>query len=330
MNRIKTAPERVPTWRAALSKTPGPETLHSGFFLWLKGLCMGTADIIPGVSGGTMALITGIYEQLLAAIKSIDAEVVSCLLRLDFRGAAAKIHLRFLIPLFLGIATAVVSLARLLNHLLVHHPVEIWSLFFGLISASIVIVGRRVRCWGWMTAFCFAAGLLVGYLIVGLIPLTTPETSWFVFFSGFIAICAMILPGISGAFILLILGKYEYITGALKNPFLPENAMVIIVFVFGCVAGLVIFSRFLTLLFQRFPSATLAGLAGLMTGSIQKIWPWKRVVETVQVHGRSVVVESKNVLPAELDAAVWAAVGLVAAGFAVVLMIERISRHPQG
>jgi putative membrane protein len=223
------------TWKETFFAGPGPTTWRQAVGLWLKGVCMGSADVIPGVSGGTIALITGIYEVLIGALRSFDWSVVKKILSLDFKAAAAQVHARFLLVLFLGIITAILSLARLMNYLLHHHPVPTWSLFFGLIVASILIVGKQVTGWFGKAGVCFVAGIISGSIIVNLIPINTPDALWFIFLCGFVAICAMILPGISGAFILLILGKYEFITGTLKNPFLMQNIVVIFVFCLGLV-----------------------------------------------------------------------------------------------
>jgi putative membrane protein len=286
---------------------------------------MGTADIIPGVSGGTIALVTGIYDDLLGAIKSVDATMLGRLLSLDLRGALAHVHLRFLATLLLGIGMAILTLARVMNLLLHQHPVPTWSFFFGLIGASVLVVGRRAGRWTVGRAGGFAAGCLAGWIIVGLIPVETPETLGFVFFSGMVAICAMILPGISGAFILLILGKYAYITATLKNPFLPANLAVIVVFVTGCLSGLLGFSRVLNFLLRRYHGLTLAFLTGLMTGSMRKIWPWKEVVESVVIRGKQHVLMDRNVLPLP-DEQFLLALGLAAAGFCAVIILERMSK----
>ncbi|MGD8292475.1 MAG: DUF368 domain-containing protein, partial [Desulfobacterales bacterium] len=251
---------------------------------------MGSADVIPGVSGGTIALITGIYEDLIAALKSLDTKMVRKLLKFDMKGAIADIHIRFLLTLFCGIIIAVISLAQLMNYLIHHHPVPIWSLFFGLIMASILVVGKQVTDWVGKAGICFITGILAAAVIVNLIPIQTPEALWFILLCGIVAICAMILPGISGAFILLILGKYEFITATLKNPFLAENIIVILIFCFGCIIGLVGFSRVLNYLLARFHNLTLAFLAGLITGSLMKIWPWKQVLKTQVIRGKTHVI----------------------------------------
>jgi putative membrane protein len=315
------------TWESAFFASPGPNSIRHAAILALKGLCMGSADVIPGVSGGTIALITGIYQNLIQAIKSVDKTLVQKLVNFDLKGALAHVHVRFLISLFFGIGVAIVSLARLMNYLLHHYPVQTWSLFFGLIAASIVVVGKQVKNWiGW-AGLGFVAGGVFATVIVNLIPVATPETFWFIFLCGIIAICAMILPGISGAFILLILGKYEFITATLKNPFLPQNMLVIIVFCVGCFIGLIGFSRILNYLLQRYHNLTIAFLTGLMAGSLQKIWPWKEIIETKIIRGKTHVIWGGNTMPTAMDSEFYFAITLAAIGFIAVMLIEKMSRH---
>ena len=314
------------TWKDAFLTSPGPNSIKSAAGLSLKGICMGSADVIPGVSGGTIALITGIYEQLIEAIRSIDSVMLKKLLKVDLKGALAHIHARFLISVFLGIAIAIVSLARLMNYLLYHHPVQIWSLFFGLIVASILVVGKQVKHWWGSAGINFIAGTAAATILVNLIPVATPEELWFIFLCGIIAICAMILPGISGAFILLILGKYEFITATLKNPFLAQNFLIIVVFCAGCGIGLLGFSRVLNYFLLRFHNMTIAFLTGLMTGSIQKIWPWKEVLETRIIRGKTHVLWGRNILPDTVDGEVFFAVFLAVMGFIAVMAIEALSK----
>ena len=309
--------------------SPGPRTLREAGLLALKGLCMGTADIIPGVSGGTMALITGIYQQLLQAIKSADTKMAALLFKFDLKGALTTLHARFLLALFLGIGAAIISLARLVNYLLHTHPIFIWSLFFGLIAASVLVVSRYVTRWSVPTGISFIIGGLLAWLIVNAVPVSTPETVGFIFFSGLVAICAMILPGISGAFILLILGKYEFITGCLKNPFLAENFITIMIFCAGCLVGLMGFARVLNLLLDRYYNLTIAFLTGLMAGSLPRIWPWKEVVETKIIRGKEHVIQVRNMLPDAFDGAFFLAVVLAMVGFVLVLWLERAAAGNQ-
>ncbi len=309
----------------AFLASPGPRSLRAAGMLVLKGLAMGTADIIPGVSGGTVAFITGIYTDLLRAINSFSAKALRRLLHRDLAGTLAELHLRFLLPLLGGIATAIVSTAQLMNYLLDHHQVPVWSLFFGLIGSSVVVVWRKLGRPGTASWLWLACGAVLGYVIVGLIPVKTPDELWFIFLSGAVAICAMILPGISGAFILLILGKYQYVTGTLNNPFLLHNFVIILVFCAGCATGLSGFSRFLNWLFARFHDATVACMAGFMIGSLRKIWPWKEALATQLVDGKTQVVAEVNVWPTAFNGDFFLAVGLMLAGFLVVMLLEGLT-----
>ena len=314
------------TWKDAFLASPGPASLKTASILSLKGLCMGSADVIPGVSGGTIALITGIYEELILALKSIDTTWIKKILSLDLKGALAHLHIRFLLSLFVGIGIAIISLARLMNYLLHHYPVFTWSLFFGLIAASILVVGKGVKNWSSRTAISFIAGIVIAACIVNLIPVATPDALWFIFLCGVIAICAMILPGISGAFILLILGKYEFITATLKNPFLAQNLVIIVVFCLGCLVGLLSFARLLNYMLKNFHQLTMAFLTGLMVGSMPKIWPWKEILETKMIRGKAHVIWGSNMMPETMNIEVLAALGLTLLGFIIVLAIERLAR----
>ena len=318
------------SWKEAFGASPGPRTLKGATLLALKGLCMGAADIIPGVSGGTIALITGIYADLLGAIRSVQMATLKKIIQLDLKGALSDIHIRFLLCLFLGIATAIVSLARIMNHLIGHYPVFTWSLFFGLIAASILTVGKQVADKTMPAALSFLTGAAFAWFFVGIIPVSTPEDMWFIFVTGFAAICAMILPGLSGAFFLLILGKYEFITGTLKNPFLLDNIAIIVVFTSGCMCGIMGFSRLLNYLLSRWYSISLAFLTGLMAGAMRKIWPWKEVLLEKIIKGESHVVRDQNILPNEFSSEFFMALGLMFAGFAMVILLERCSRTEMG
>jgi putative membrane protein len=324
MNDIKTV-----SWKDAFWASPGPRTLKSAALLVFKGLCMGSADIIPGVSGGTIALITGIYADLLEAIRSAKIATLKKLVQFDLKGALSDIHIRFLISLFLGIGTAILSLARVMNYLIHHQPVFTWSLFFGLIAASILTVGKKVPDQNAQAALSFLVGAALAWVFVGLIPISTPEDLWFIFLAGFVAICAMILPGLSGAFLLLILGKYEYITGTLKNPFLLDNIVVIAVFCCGCLGGILGFSRVLNYLLSRWYGITLAFLTGLMAGALRKIWPWKEVLEEKLIRGKLHVLRDQNILPEGFSKELLISLALMATGFLLVIALERYSTNKE-
>ncbi|MBF0224363.1 MAG: DUF368 domain-containing protein [Desulfobacterales bacterium] len=311
------------TLKQSIMTSPGPTTPKEGAFLFFKGVCMGTADIIPGVSGGTIALITGIYTDLLDAIKSVNINFIKNLARFNLKEAISIIHIRFLVALLSGIGLAIMSLSHLMNYLLKSHPVPTWSLFLGLIAASIIILAKKVEEWFWKTWLAFLIGTFLGYYIVGMIPVETPNTMLFIFFSGMIAICAMILPGISGAFLLLILGKYELIISCLKNPFVIDNLFVIFIFAGGCIVGITGFSRVMSFLLKNYYSVTISLLTGLMLGSMRKIWPWKITTETKEIAGKIYVISEKNILPQSIDKLVIFACILALIGFMLVFIIEK-------
>jgi putative membrane protein len=314
------------TLKDAVMASPGPISPREAGLLAAKGFAMGTADIIPGVSGGTVAFITGIYDQLLNAINSVGVDALKRVLKFDLKGAIATMHLRFLVVLFFGIGAAVVSTARLMHYLMAEHPVPTWSLFFGLILASVLVVSREVEGLMQPPAIAIiAVGAVGAYVFVGLIPVQTPNDPWFLFTSGAIAICAMILPGLSGSFLLLILGKYAYVTGAIKNPFADGSLMIIVTFGAGAAVGLLSFSRLLVLLLARYRSLTMALLTGFMIGALRKVWPFKEVLETRMVRDKLHVIRDQNVLPAQFDSEVMLAIGLLVAGFVVVMLLERVA-----
>ena len=282
-------------------------------FIALKGMGMGAADVVPGVSGGTIAFIVGIYDELIETIKSINAESI----RLFFTGHWArfweKINGNFLFSLLLGIGISVFSLAKVITWLLLNHPILVWSFFFGLVLASTWFVGKDIKGWNWKTVTGFIAGAIVAYYITVATPAETSTHPLFIFLCGAIAICAMILPGISGSFILVLLGKYFYIMEAVKT----LDIKTLVIFGVGAFLGITTFSRLLSFALKHFRNITLAVLTGFMLGSLNKVWPWKEVGENL--HG--MVVET-NVLPNEH---VVAAAALMLVGFLLVYVLEKIS-----
>ena len=313
------------TWKKAWMTSPGPKTFTEHAYLFFKGVGMGTADIVPGVSGGTIAFITGIYEALLTAIASINSRLVMQVLRLNLKQALAGLHLRFLVTLVCGIALAVISTSHLMHYLLTEHAVQTWSVFFGLITASILVVAHSINK-RFTTFPALILGAILAYGITGLIPLYTPEEPWFIFFSGIIAICAMILPGLSGSFILLILGKYAFITAALRNPVNPDNLEIILIFITGCLVGILGFSRILRYGLARWHDYTLALLTGIMLGSMRKVWPWKITLESQIIRGKEHVLREENVWPL-LDIEFGIALLLMLTGFTLVMLLDKISRR---
>ena len=313
------------TWKEAVSKSPGPASPKEFFILMLKGLFMGVAHIIPGVSGGTIALISGIYLEFLDSIKSANTDFIQKLLSLKIKNAVSVIHIRFLSAVFLGMFIAIISLAQVASFLLSTQPVATGAFFLGLIIASALLVGKDIKNWMGTGGLALVAGTIAAYYIVGMMPAATPESLWFICFAGTISICAMILPGLSGAFILLVLGKYAYIVDAIKNPFSIENITIIIVFSAGCAIGLAGFSRVLSYLLKKYYNVTLAVLTGLMLGSLRKIWPWKETLQTKIIHGKTYIVSEKNLIPSEINTELIVAIILCLIGFSLIILLEKIS-----
>lgn len=297
--------------------------------LVLKGIGMGAADVIPGVSGGTIAFITGIYEELIGSIRLFDLTALRKLSRLDLKGFWRHINGGFLFSVLAGIGISIFSLAKLMKYLLDTHPIFVWSFFFGLIIASAWLVAREVKKWNAGTVTALIAGTVAAYLITVISPASTPNTWWFIMLSGAIAICAMILPGISGAFILLLLGKYAYIIGAVSTFNIPVLAL----FAVGAVVGIISFSHLLSWLLAKYHGMTVALLTGFMVGSLNKIWPWKETLETyTDSHGAVQPLVERNILPgtfSEIHAGEPAMLGwaifFMAVGFGLIWGIERVA-----
>ncbi|MBO5979243.1 MAG: DUF368 domain-containing protein [Bacteroidales bacterium] len=239
---------------------------------------MGAADVIPGVSGGTIAFIMGIYDKFVASLAAINAEAVKLFFTGKFKEFWRHINGGFLLSLVVGIGVSVISLATVMQTLLSDFPIQTWAFFFGLIVASSIFILRGISGWGLREILFLIGGVVLGVVICTLSPTQTPDALWFIFLSGAIAICAMILPGISGSFILLILGKYQYILGAVSDLVAGQdvvgNLLIIGVFAIGAVVGILSFSKFLHWLLSRWHKQALIILAGFIIGSLVKIWPW--------------------------------------------------------
>jgi len=292
--------------------------------LTLKGIAMGAADVVPGVSGGTIAFISGIYEELIDSINNINLGALKVWKNEGFKSFWNHINGTFFVFLFAGIAISIVSLAKIVSHLLEVHPVLIWSFFFGLIIASVWLIAKSIEKWSPTSIGMMVLGALVAYYITTINSVASVDASWYVLLSGAIAICAMILPGVSGAFILLLLGSYDKVLGAITD----KNLMIIGLFGAGCVIGLLSFARILKYLFSKFKNLTIAVLAGFMVGSLNKVWPWKETVSTrVNSHGEIVPFIQDNVLPGDFsgDAQLMYAILLAGIGFLLIFILERFS-----
>ncbi len=280
---------------------------------------MGAADVVPGVSGGTMALIFGIYSCLINAIKSFDTDWIKGIIKFDLDVILHRPHFAFLIPLVMGIFAAVLFFTRVvpLPVLIRTHPEIIYGLFFGLILGSALVLMKVTESWSFKEIRFVIAGIAIGYLIFNMVPVETPDASWFIFLSGAIAISAMILPGISGSFILLMLKKYAYIFNAIGH----INFIVIVPFVLGMVTGLVLFSRVLSWLLKKWYQETLSTIIGLLIASLWVIWPFQeRIYE--MVGGKERLIESNPYLPEQLNADVNMSIAMVVIGLLLVLVIH--------
>ena len=294
-------------------------TFLSYLELAIKGFCMGSADVVPGVSGGTMAFILGIYEELIKAIRSFNLNFLKLLFSFRIRAALDCVSWRFLLAVGLGIFTAIFSLARILSWLLQNQPVLIWSFFFGLILASVLTVSRHLEKWDLSMTICLSLGAIGAFFLVGMVPVSTPDTPWFLFLCGAIAICAMILPGISGAFILLLMGKYHYVLEAVNN----RDLFTLLVVTIGAGFGLITFARLLGWLFKNHHDITMAILMGLMLGSLRKVWPWKKTVQSItDNHGEIIPVYQTEILPPAWNGEVTLGICLMVIGFLVVYSLH--------
>jgi putative membrane protein len=304
-------------------------TIKDYILITLKGTGMGAADVIPGVSGGTIAFITGIYEELLSSIKNLPLACKTLISsKFDLRLFWKEVNGSFLLAVLLGIGISIVSLAKLMTYLLEHHPVPVWSFFFGLILASVWFVLKDIKKWKLSYCVSLILGIVAGYLITVISPSETPDDLWFILLSGAIAICAMILPGISGSFILLLLGKYAYILAALNR----LDILVLAVFATGALIGIISFSHFLSWLLKNYKLLTIAFLAGIMFGSLNKIWPWKEVVEsTTNSHGKLIPLVERNILPGTYSeitgssSLIFYAIAMMATGFLIIFVMDIVA-----
>lgn len=298
--------------------------MKNALLLYAKGMAMGAADVVPGVSGGTVAFITGIYDELLGSIASVP-NAVAPLLKGRVAEAWRTANATFLLVLFAGILTSVFSLAKLITYLLEHHPIPVWSFFFGLILVSVHLVGKEVQRRSLSRLLSLCLGIGFAYWITVASPVQWGTSGISIFFAGAIAICAMILPGISGSFILVLLGLYPVILGAVK----ALDMTIMLTFAAGCLIGLLSFARLLGWVLHRWRDLTLALLTGLMLGSLNKVWPWKQTLTwRTDSHGLRVPLLEQNLLPGAYgdltgqDPQLMLAILLAVAGVALVLGLE--------
>jgi putative membrane protein len=294
--------------------------------LTLKGMAMGAADVVPGVSGGTIAFISGIYEELISSINNVNLEAIRVLKRDGVKAAWNHVNGTFLLFLLTGIAISILSLSKLVLYLLAEHPILIWSFFFGLVVASSWLVSKSVSKWNSGTIVSLIIGVIIAFFISSAQTVAAGASGWYIFLSGAIAICAMILPGISGSFILVLMGSYHIVLNALHD----RDFALIGLFASGCLVGILSFARLLKFLFAKFKAITVALLTGFMIGSLYKVWPWK-----VNVGSGPIVVHSDgredwmttNVLPGnfEGEALLWQAIICLLVGFLFIVVLERFA-----
>lgn len=303
-------------------------TIKDYLLLFAKGLAMGGADVVPGVSGGTIAFISGIYEELIDSIKAINLNTLKVLLKGEFKEFWQQINGNFLFVLFSGIIISLKSLASVVTYLMEHNPIQLWSFFLGLILISSIVILRQIKKWSFGVVIIGLIGIVLSYYLTSMSPAQTNDSYVMIFLSGALAICAMILPGISGAFILLILGKYQLVVGALGN----LDYGIIAVFIAGAATGILMFVRLISWLLHKYHNYAIAILAGFMMGSLNKIWPWKQVVEfRLNRHGEQIPFIEHNITPNQYleitgdSPLIMQAILFMAIGFFIVVVIEKIA-----
>jgi len=295
--------------------------------LGLKGMAMGAADVVPGVSGGTVAFVTGIYEELISSINNVNLGLLKTLRTDGIKAAWKQLNGTFLLVLFGGIIFSIVSFAKGVSYLLENHPVLIWSFFFGLIVASAWLVGKSIQKWNIGLILMLLAGIIIAFFISAIQTTVSGDTSsWYIFLSGAVAICAMILPGISGSFILVLMGSYHIVLEALNQ----RNIVLVLIFMAGCIVGLLSFARLLKLLFSKFKEVTIALLTGFMIGALYKVWPWKVNVGDAPIVRHSDGKEdwmTANVLPQNFigDNQLFLAIACAFGGLLLVIILERFA-----
>ncbi|WP_299107068.1 DUF368 domain-containing protein [uncultured Winogradskyella sp.] len=305
-----------------------------------KGIAMGAADVVPGVSGGTIAFISGIYEELLESIDKVNLSVFKVWKKEGFKTAWNSINGNFLLALFSGIAISILSLAKLIKWLLHHEPILLWSFFFGLVLASILYIAKQIKGWSIKVIIAIIITSALSYYITLAEPFASPDSPFYLLFCGFIAIIAMILPGVSGAFILLILGAYQTAIDTINNlrdgvingdmELFKDAFFKFILLAVGAIVGLKVFSKALNWMFKHQKNITLAILTGFMIGSLNKIWPWKEVLKTrVNSEGEVVTLLDRSILPTSYtgDSEIVMAIVFIVIGFGAILLLETLGKQ---
>ncbi|RBA28031.1 DUF368 domain-containing protein [Flavobacterium tibetense] len=304
----------------------------------LKGIAMGAADVVPGVSGGTIAFISGIYQELIDSINKFDLKTILSVRKNGIKATWAALNGNFLLALISGIFISILTFSKVITFLLDNHPILVWSFFFGLVLASILLIWKQITHWKYYSLFALLLGTFVSYYITIAKPVASPDSLPYLFLSGFVAIIAMILPGVSGAFILLLMGSYQTVIGTINqfregiasfNMEILGQAMIkLMTFAVGAILGLKLFSKILHWMFAHHKNTTLAVLIGFMIGSLNKIWPWKQVLETrLNSHGEVVPFLEKSILPQHFEGnpQIIGAVVMVFFGFILIVGLEKIA-----
>ncbi|PKP35101.1 MAG: DUF368 domain-containing protein [Bacteroidetes bacterium HGW-Bacteroidetes-17] len=298
--------------------------------LFVKGIGMGVANVIPGVSGGTIALITGIFERLVNSIKSFDLKAVKLFFGFKFKLFADYTDFKFLISILLGIFVAIISLARLFDYLFIHYPVYIWSFFFGLVLASVYFVGKTVEKWNLSVILTFLLGTAIAVAVSIMNPSAENDNFFFLILCGVVAICSMILPGLSGSFVLVLMGNYKLVMiDAVNNLDLVILAPVAL----GAVVGIIAFSHLLSWVFKSYRNETISLLTGFIIGSISILWPWKNTVymvndlgEIILKKGQPIIQKYEQVLPQSFNTEFWIALFFIFLGIGSIWIIESLAK----
>lgn len=307
------------------------------FIITLKGLAMGAADVVPGVSGGTIAFISGIYKELIDSINNVNFSVLKTLKTSGIKAAWKQINGSFLFALLLGIAISILTFAKIIIYSLEHYPILVWSFFFGLVLASIAFIWKDIDNWELRTIFFLIFGSIVSYFVTVMEPTSSPDSYLYLFLSGFVAIIAMILPGISGAFILLLMGSYETVIGTINQfrdglfnlnwEVLQQAILKLLTFAVGAIIGLKLFSKVLHWMFENHKNSTLALLIGFMIGSLNKIWPWKEtLLWRTNSHGEQIPFVEKSISPFQFqdDPQLLFAIIMAIIGFLLIFILEKL------
>lgn len=291
--------------------------------LFIKGMGMGMANVIPGVSGGTIALITEIYEELINSLKSFDKKALKLLFSWQIKSLIEYTNFYFLTSIFSGSIVSVFTIAVLLKYLFTNYPVLIWAFFFGLILASVVFVGKRVKAWNGKARISLIIGIIIATSLSSISPATENSNLLFVFICGIIGISGMMLPGLSGSYILILMGNYELL---MVTSVTELNIAILGVFFLGSIFGLISFSYLLSWVLKHYKDATLSLLTGFIIGSLQILWPWKEVAESVIIDGQKKIISYRSFLPNEIDSNTLSAIILIAVGFSVVYLLENFAK----